>query len=116
MLPVKQRGGPEVTTPQSRPNADLITDPASVNHGEAAVADRAAGPRRASRAVRASVYAPHPGRSWWWLAYICPHCGAGHLGRARTEAEVPGPRRSRCGHLVVVVVARVYGQPESGAA
>ncbi len=64
--------------------------------------------RRRPRTVHASVYAPCEGRSWWWLAYVCPHCKAGHLGRARTEAQVPGVRRSRCGHLVVVIVARTY--------
>ena len=41
-------------------------------------------------------------------AKLCPYCGAGHLGRARTEAQVPGVRRSRCGHQVVVTVARTY--------
>jgi hypothetical protein len=58
--------------------------------------------------VHASVYAPCAGRSYWWIAYICPHCGAGHLGRARTEDAVAGVRRSRCGHQVRVRVARTY--------
>jgi len=59
-------------------------------------------------AVYASVYAPCEGRDWWWLAYICPWCGSGHLGRARSEAEIPGARRSRCGRAVYVHVARTY--------
>ena len=67
-----------------------------------------AGTRRGPRAVHASVYAPCAGRAWWWLACICPQCGAGHLGRARTEDQVPGIRRTRCGHLVRVKAARVY--------
>jgi hypothetical protein len=74
--------------------------------------------RKAQRApaVYASVYAPCEGRHLWWLAYICPFCKLGHLGRARTEAEVEGPRRSRCGRMVVVRVARVYrGRTEAAA-
>jgi hypothetical protein len=56
----------------------------------------------------ASIYAPCPGRSWWHLAYICPRCGHGHLGRARDEASISGPRKARCGRLVVLIPARVY--------
>jgi hypothetical protein len=59
-------------------------------------------------AVYASVYEPCEGRTLWAFAYICPWCRLGHLGRARTEAEVSGPRRSGCGRLVVVRAARVY--------
>jgi hypothetical protein len=65
-------------------------------------------PGRGPRAAYASVYAPCTGRAWWWIAFICPHCGAGHLGRARTEEQVAGVRRTRCGRLVRVRVARVY--------
>ena len=55
-----------------------------------------------------AVYAASTVRAWWWLAFICPHCGAGHLGRGRTEDQVPGIRRTRCGHPVRVKAARVY--------
>jgi len=58
--------------------------------------------------VNASVYAPCEGRYLWAFAYICPLCKLGHLGRAKTEAEISGPRRARCGRLVVIRVARVY--------
>jgi len=65
--------------------------------------------------VYASVYEPCEGRSQWAFAYICPWCHLGHLGRAKTETDVTGPRRSRCGRLVVVRAARVY-RSRSGAA
>lgn len=66
-------------------------------------------PRRTVPLVYASAYAPCAGRSWWWLSYVCPHCKFGHFGRARSEAQVSGPRRTRCcGRLVIVKVARVY--------
>ena len=63
---------------------------------------------RGPRTAHASVYAPCTGRTWWWIAFLCPWCGAGHLGRARTEEQVPGIRRTRCGGLVRVKAARVY--------
>lgn len=63
----------------------------------------------------ASVYAPCLGRDWWWIAYLCPYCGAGHLGRARTEDRVAGVRRARCGGLVTIIAARTYrGRPAVG--
>jgi hypothetical protein len=70
----------------------------------------AAPDRRRSRVLsaHASIYAPCRGRQWWWIAYICPHCGCGHLGRSRTEDEVTGVRKTRCGLRVRVRVARTY--------
>ena len=66
-------------------------------------------PRRNPPTVHASVFAPCAGRILWGLTYICPFCGFGHFGRARTEAGVAGRRRTRCcGRLVLVKVARVY--------
>ena len=66
------------------------------------------GNRNRAPAAFASIYAPHPGRSLWWLTYICPWCGHGHLGRARDEAGITGPRKARCGRLVLLVAARTY--------
>ena len=73
-------------------------------------ASGAAPERRGRRVptVHASIYAPHPGRSWWWIAFVCPHCGSGHFGRAKSEDLVPGVRRARCGRLVRVLAARTY--------
>lgn len=107
MPPDKQRGGPVVT--RNRLNTADTRPAPSVTPG----AHNAAGPRGDLRPAHASVYAPCAGRSHWWLAYVCPWCGHGHLGRARTEGEVPGPRRSRCGRLVLVLVARVYRGQEA---
>ena len=42
------------------------------------------------------------------LAFVCPHCGRGHFGRAREEAGITGRRRARCGRLVIVLAARTY--------
>lgn len=86
-------------SPARRP-PQLPTGPATANTDTT-------NPNR-GRAARASVFAPCPGRSWWWLAYICPWCGLGHLGRARDETQIPGPRKARCGRLVVILAARTY--------
>jgi hypothetical protein len=73
--------------------------------------------RRESLIAHASVYAPCPQRTLWAFAYVCPWCGLGHFGRAQTEEQITGLRRSRCGRLVVVRAARVYrGRADSGAA
>lgn len=55
-----------------------------------------------------SVYAPDEHRTCWWLAYICPWCGRGHIGRARDEAGITGRRKARCGRLITVLAARTY--------
>lgn len=66
------------------------------------------GNRNRAPVAFASIYAPCPGRSLWWLAYVCPWCGHGHLGRARDEADITGKRKARCGRLVTVLAARTY--------
>ena len=53
----------------------------------------------------AVAFAPCAGRDQWGFTYVCPWCGQGHFGRAKTEADVAGPRRSRCGRLVVIRAA-----------
>ncbi|MFC4054654.1 hypothetical protein ACFOY4_33610 [Actinomadura syzygii] len=60
-----------------------------------------------------SVYAPAGRRRWWWYAMRCPHCGAGHFGRARSQDGVKGTRRTGCGRRVWVIVARTYGAREA---
>ena len=59
-------------------------------------------------AAFASLYAPAGRRTMWWLAYRCPHCGAGHFGRVRDQEDARGVRRAGCGRLVWVKVARTY--------
>lgn len=56
----------------------------------------------------ASLYAPSGRRHWWWLAYRCPHCRAGHFGRVRDRQSASGVRRAGCGRLVWVKIARTY--------
>ena len=113
--PKKARGRPP-GRPESRPaeiapasaDREPPAGPASTRIVSQGGRKRRAARRRESLIVRASVYAPCPRRTLWAFAYVCPWCGLGHLGRARTEDEIAGPRRSRCGHLVIVRVARVY--------
>jgi hypothetical protein len=102
--------------PDSRPTfapASAADQPQAPGASSAAIVRQAGRKQRKARrlrvpAVYASVYEPCEGRSQWAFAYICPWCHLGHLGRAKTEAEVAGPRRSRCGRPVVVRAARVY--------
>lgn len=56
----------------------------------------------------ASLYAPTGRRRWWWYVVRCPHCGAGHFGRVRDQEDARGVRRTGCGRLITVVVARTY--------
>ena len=56
----------------------------------------------------ASLYAPAGRRTMWWLAYRCPHCGAGHFGRVRDQQSASGVRRAGCGRLTLVKIARTY--------
>jgi hypothetical protein len=51
-----------------------------------------------------TVYQPCPGRRWWVVAYPYRACDGGtHFGRSR-EAAVSGPRRARCGRLILLTV------------
>jgi hypothetical protein len=116
-------GQPPETYPLEANSLTATTDAAPSQRAEPGVILRqGGGKRRKARMPRvpvvyASVYAPCERRHLWAFAYVCPWCKLGHLGRAKTEAEVSGPRRSRCGRLVVIRVARVYrGRANSGAA
>ncbi len=114
-----ERGGPQVTQPGSRlnadalvtghhANADIVTD-ASVNkRGE---------PRRRSLPVAfASQAEPCAGRTLWHAMYRCGACNGTHFARSREELTT-GKRLARCGRVVWLVVARTYrARPENGAA
>jgi hypothetical protein len=98
--------------PKNAP-ASAADQPQAEGASSAAIVRQAGRKHRQARRLRvpavfASVYEPCEGRTQWAFAYICPWCHLGHLGRAKAEAEVTGPRRSRCGRLVVVRAARVY--------
>ena len=64
----------------------------------------------------ASVFAPGGRRRSWWYTYPCRTCGTHHFGRAKELGGVTGVRRAGCGHLVLVMIARVYGRAGSEAA
>ena len=112
--PIGEAERPPGRRPDGRPEnapASAADQPLAKGSASAVIVSHRADKRHKAQrapAVYASVYAPCEGRHLWWLAYICPFCKLGHLGRARTEVEVEGPRRSRCGRLVVVRAARVY--------
>ena len=63
------------------------------------------GPRHP--AAFASAFAPCARRRRWALAYACPHCGGHHLGYTYIPPR-GGLRRSGCGRLVWLVIARRY--------
>lgn len=69
--------------------------------------------RERTRLVRlpaafASRFDPYGRRQCYWITYRCPYCsGAGHLGRSRDRIAT-GVRRTACGRMVWLVVARVY--------
>lgn len=69
-----------------------------------------AGPRSGAVSSYVSLYAPTERRRCWWYAYRCGHCNEYQLGRARDLDRVTGVRRARCGHLIEIVIARIYGQ------
>ena len=47
---------------------------------------------------------------------IAPASVFGPVGRAKTLDAVAGERKAGCGHRVQIMAARIYSQPESGAA
>lgn len=56
----------------------------------------------------ASAFAPCARRRRWAISYRCPRCGGSHLGYSPDE-NAGGLRRSGCGRLVWLVIARRYG-------
>lgn len=55
----------------------------------------------------ASLLAPCARRRRWAVSYRCPRCGGSHLGYSHT-GNAAGLRRSGCGRLVWIVIARIY--------
>ena len=64
----------------------------------------------------ASVFGPVGRRRSWCYTYRCRTCEAHLFGRARSLDAVASERKAGCGHRVQVIAARIYTQPESGAA
>ncbi|RKS10042.1 hypothetical protein DFP74_5789 [Nocardiopsis sp. Huas11] len=77
------------------------------------VTDQPEGEQAASHrtpAAFASLYPPCARRRRWLFVYRCPRCAGHHQGLS-WSGRVAGVRRSGCGRLVWVVVARQYRTP-----
>ncbi len=67
------------------------------------------GPDNARRSTRepptviAQIFAPSHHYTLWWIIHLCPVRGSGHFGRAETEQECFGVRRSGCGRTIVII-------------
>ena len=123
-MPRTNKGGPELTT-RDHPNAteSAITATSITRSPVRGRQQRA--PDRRQRGSRnrqqvpiapASMFGPAGRRRCWWSAYGCRTCGAHLSGRARSPGHVTGERTAGCGHRVQVRAARMYSQPEPGAA
>jgi hypothetical protein len=108
--------------PAGRPTSRPMFAPASAADQPPAGASSAAIVRQGSRKRQqvpiapASVFGPIGRRRFWWYTYRCRPCGAYLFGRARSLDAVAGERRAACGHREQIMAARIYTQPESGAA
>ena len=123
-MPRTNKGGPELTT-RDHPNApeSAITATSITRSPVRDRQQRAAGrrPRGSSNRQQvpiapASVLGPAGRRRCWWCACRCRTCGAHLSGWARSPGHVTGERTAGCGHRVQVRAARMYSQPEPGAA
>lgn len=121
--PPTNKGGPWAAKPKDRPkNAPAsAADQPPAGASSAAIIRQRGRKRRAARrceaiTCRVSLLIPDEQRSWWHYLARCPVCGRPHLGRSRELAGVTSTRKLPCGHWVVIVVARSYGQTSSGAA
>jgi hypothetical protein len=107
-----RKNGPGAATPQGR--EDIAT--AAKQGSPTRSVRRASSGRQQVPLAPASVFGPVGRRKCWWYSYRCRTCGAYLFGRARSLDTVTGERRAGCGHRVHVMAARIYDQPESGAA
>ncbi len=76
--------------------------------------DTTAGTRR-SRIAHASLFPPAARRTRYMITYRCPLCDGYHLGYADTRETASGRRAAGCGRIVVIRVARVYGDADQAA-
>lgn len=104
------RRGPQVTIPEAANAVSAIAEATST------IKVTRARSRSRPPLAPASVFTPRGRRRLWHYTYPCRACHTYHFGRAKALDEVTGVRRAGCGHLVSVMIARVYGQAETGAA
>jgi hypothetical protein len=123
-MPRTNKGGPELTT-RDHPNATESAITATsitrspVRDRQQRAADRRQGGSRNRQQVPiapASVLGPVGRRRCWWYTCRCRTCGAHLFGRACSLEHVTGERKAGCGHRAQVMAARIYSQPEPGAA
>ncbi len=119
-MPPAKRSGPQPLTTENRSNvksSPRTTDTATIaDAGVSGLVRRPDGTRRRPALAPASVYAPTAERTHWWYCYPCRVCGGWFFGRARDIDSVTSPRRAGCGHWASVMIARIYGSPDPGAA
>jgi DNA-directed RNA polymerase subunit RPC12/RpoP len=108
-MPPVHRDGPQLGT-EGHPDALNATTTVKITRSPVQ------GRRERSPIAPASVFGPVGRRHCWWYTYRCRTCGAHLFGRARSLEDVTGERKAGCGHRVQVMAARIYSQPESGAA
>jgi hypothetical protein len=108
-MPRTNRDGAQLGT-EHRPDASNATTTLKITRSPVR------GRRQRAPIAPASVFGPVGRRRYWWFTFRCKTCGAHLFGRAPSLDAVAGERRAGCGHRVHVMAARIYTQPESGAA
>ena len=108
-MPPVHRDGPQLGT-EGHPDALNATTTLKITRSPVK------GRRLPPPIAPASVFGPVGRRRFWWYTFRCRICGAYLFGRAKTLDAVTGERKAGCGHRVQIMAARIYSQPESGAA
>jgi hypothetical protein len=104
---MKVKGRPQVASQESGPDA-YSANITAIRIGQGSDHAKDSGPGRGRLPTAyGAVYGPCPGRSWFALSYRCPVCEGTHFGRSR-ETVASGPRRSRCGAMIWLTIARVH--------
>ena len=62
-----------------------------------------------ARPAYVSLWAPAGRRRQWMYSYRCGKCGVYQFGRRGDLASVAEIRRAGCGHLIRVIISKIYG-------